>query len=80
MNINEPTEYMIHVGNIKNPIQAAINANHPSIVNTKLLNTLLFLFEDIQMDEIVSQLKGFIAWKGNTFKNIPAKLLKENLQ
>ena len=30
------------------------------------------------MDEIESELKGLIASTGNTFKNIPAKLLKEN--
>ena len=35
LNINEPTEYMINVGNIKDRIQAEISkyANHPSIVN-----------------------------------------------
>ena len=35
LNINEPIEYMIHGGNIKDPIQEVISkyANHPSIVN-----------------------------------------------
>ena len=71
---------MIHVGNTKEPIKAAISkyANHPSIVNiNKIVKHSSFLFEDIQMDEIESELKGHIAWKGNTFKDIPAKLLKE---
>ena len=60
LNINEPTEYMIHVGNLNDPIQEAFSkyANHPSIVNiNKIVEHSSFLIEDIQMDEIESELK-----------------------
>ena len=71
----------VSLGNIKDPIQAAISkyADHPSIVNiNKIVKHSSLLFEDIQRNEIESELEGLIASKGNTFKNILAKLLKEN--
>ena len=73
LDINETTEYIIHTGNNLKICK------YPSIVNiNKIVKHSSVLFEDIQMDEIEFVLKGLIASEGNTFKNIPAKLLKEN--
>ena len=61
---------MIHVGNINDPMQAEFSkyTNHLSIVNiNKIVKHSSFLFEEIQMDEIESELKGLVASKGNTF-------------
>ena len=63
------------------PVQAAIlkYADHPSILNiTEVITKTPFSFQNVSMNEIEIELKKINTTKGNTFKNIPAKLLKVN--
>ena len=81
LGITEPTDYIEDVQNISDPIDYAVSRfrNHPSI---KLINENVrkstFSFCEVQKDEIEQLLKKLDPKKANTFKNIPAKQLKEN--
>ena len=62
-------------------MQAAISkyANHPSILkNNEIITKIPFYVQNVSMNKIQIKLKKLNMTKGNTFKNIPAKLLKLN--
>ena len=79
MNIQAPINCMNIIDNIQDPVQAAIlkYANHPSILKTnEVITKTPFSFQNVSMNEIQIELKKLNTTKGNTFKNIPAKLFK----
>ena len=81
LNIQAPINCINTIGNIKDPAQAAIlkYADHPSILKiTEVITKTPFSFQNVSMNEIEIELKKINTTKGNTFKNIPAKLLKVN--
>ena len=79
LNIQAPINCINTIGNIKDPVQAAIlkYADHPSILKiNEVITKTPFSFQNVSMSEIEIELKKINTTKGNTFKNIPAKLLK----
>ena len=81
LEITDPTDYLEDVKNTSDPIDAAILKfrNHPSIkrINENVKESL-FSFCEVKKDDIEDELKKLNIKKANTFKNIPAKQLKEN--
>ena len=81
LEINVPTECLNDVQGISDSIHEAIQkyTNHPSILKiSETVDKMKFSFNEIVSSDIEAEIKNLNSRKANTFKNIPAKLLKDN--
>ena len=83
LDINVPTECLNETYGITDPIQAIIRKyeNHPSIIK---INEIIgedrnkFVFNNVELNEIMLEIKNLNPKKANSFHSIPAKLLIDN--
>ena len=81
LEINVPTECLNDVQGISDSIHTAIlkYTNHPSSLKiSETVDKMKFSFKEIVNSDIEAEIKNLNLRKGNTFKNIPAELLKDN--
>ena len=81
LEINVSTECLNDVQGISDSIHAAIQkyTNHPSSLKiSETVDRMKFSFKEIVNSDIEAEIKNLNLRKANTFKNIPAKLLKDN--
>ena len=81
LNINGNVDIINNVGNLSDPIAIALKKFecHPSIIDIieKVEVNSKFSFHEVIYSEIESEIKNINVRKAGTFKNIPAKLLKQ---
>ena len=79
LDISLPPEYVNHVEDIEDPIEATIKKYemHPIILKvSNLIKSPKFSFNEIHPNEVEIELKFLNTYKASTFNNIPVKLLK----
>ena len=84
LGIEENSEYIQSVDNIDDPVEAAIHKfrKHPSIIKIKEIvegNMEEFHFKEVELAEIGNEILALNVNKATTFKNIPPKIIKRNV-